>query len=467
MVARFCKRDDQTVKDLMRQGKLDVFNQSCSDLHEEILFAMSSNRFLDCVDKGFPDKRKANSVIPSKAIITSVIAAKMQAHQKLTDATFAIRDHRLLEDLGYNIIDGEGKLPKYLFKEGTVRHLLTKYESEDFVRNYNSTVQDYILPKLDASPNIHILDCTKIPVNIKNKNYEGAGLVKDLNGNYTQGYKLAALRGLFNDTGIIEEICFGSINIHDLELSKDMVCNSKALKPGDILICDRGFLSREFINYMKNERKVNMFIPLRKNMIATEMAIEIAKLENKWRPHPNPKRMNQKITFVSNIGPYYEAEKDGYVDLNACVVYDETAKKEENKYFVFVTTDLAMSAEMIVKTYELRTEIEEDFRQIKDFWKIEDFCSTKFRTITFHIICTLLGYLFWQIYKTLPEGKECVGKCLPVLSKSYISKENKYYICYVEDKFGIFMLTDYCDFFASCSEEVRAKLKWVMNKKKR
>lgn len=47
-------------------------------------------------------------------------------------------------------------------------------------------------------------------------------------------------------------------------------------------------------------------------------------------------------------------------------------------------------------TYELRLEIEEDFRQLKNFWKLEDFHSTKLYVI---------GYLFHQLYLTTDDGK--------------------------------------------------------------
>jgi hypothetical protein len=51
------------------------------------------------------------------------------------------------------------------------------------------------------------------------------------------------------------------------------------------------------------------------------------------------------------------------VDLCACVVHD--TKDEE--YYVFLTTDISKTAKQIITTYELRTEIERDFRQIKDY----------------------------------------------------------------------------------------------------
>ena len=54
-------------------------------------------------------------------------------------------------------------------------------------------------------------------------------------------------------------------------------------------------------------------------------------------------------------------EKD--VPLNACVVWDT----KDGEYYVFVTTDTTRTAKQIIQTYELRPEIEEDYRQLKDF----------------------------------------------------------------------------------------------------
>ena len=44
-------------------------------------------------------------------------------------------------------------------------------------------------------------------------------------------------------------------------------------------------------------------------------------------------------------------------------------------------TDLTKSAEEIVMIYELRPEVEEDYRQIKDYWLLEEFKSTKYNFI--------------------------------------------------------------------------------------
>lgn len=131
-------------------------------------------------------------------------------------------------------------------------------------------------------------------------------------------------------------------------------------------------------------------------MIIFKEAVKIAEEKNDWENHPNKNRENQVISFVPEVGRFWQSNNpDEDVELNACVVYD----KEENEYYVFVTTADIVTGKQIIETYELRSDIEEDFRQIKDFWKLDAFTTTKFDHITFHMVMTLLGYLFYQIYK--------------------------------------------------------------------
>ena len=126
-------------------------------------------------------------------------------------------------------------------------------------------------------------------------------------------------------------------------------------------------------------------------------AVDIAKRENNWFAHPNKHRTNQRVALVPNVTGWdtYGASRD--VPINACVVWDV----DGDKYIVIVTTNTKATAKQIVSTYELRPEIEEDFRQLKDFWKIEDFKTTKYNLIAFHIVCVLLGYLSISFISTV------------------------------------------------------------------
>ncbi|PQQ68307.1 hypothetical protein B9R14_09205 [Acetivibrio saccincola] len=280
-------------------------------------------------------------------------------------------------------------------------------------------------------------------------------------GEYKRGYKLSSLRGITGDTGILEEIRFGNIKQHDLKLSKKMVLESKMLKPGDILINDRGFISREFMNQLKREREIDSYIPLKSNMEAFEQAVSIANAENNWKAHPNKKRKNQKIAFVGSLGSYWRsAEPENDVAIIGCVVYDT----KTDEYHVFVTTDTTKTARQIIMTYELRPEIEEDYRQIKDFWKIEDFKSTKQNFIAFYIVMVLIGYLFFQLYKGMEEGEKYAGKSLPVAIKKYVEEGSKSVIIYSGQYFGIFGFLEFIQLYSSCGTEVKQCLDPILAK---
>ena len=122
------------------------------------------------------------------------------------------------------------------------------------------------------------------------------------------------------------------------------------------------------------------------------------------------------------------------------------------------------TARQIINTYELRPEIEEDFRQMKDFWKLEDFKSTKYNYITYHIVMTLVGCLYFQIYKNLDEGKKYAGKSLPVVVKNYKETRPKSVIIHVGQYFGIFPILEFLQLYAECTLEVRRLLDPILAK---
>lgn len=442
-----CKNDKTKVKELIKSKQLSSIVASNSDFIDDIILAMSQEGIIDCLDEGFTDKRRHNSFIPFKLIMALAVAAKMKIRTSLTDIPYAIQDYRTLAELGFNIaIENKDEL----FTEGTIRYLLNKYNADDLVAYYNEVIQNRICKKKDIETNIHILDCTKIAVNFDNENYENSSIALDRKGRKMRGYKLASLRGIYNDTGIIEEIRFGTAAMHDLHLSEEMLKTSPCLKSGDILIYDRGFISRDLINYLKLYRNVDTYVPLRHGMVAYNQTIVGAKEDNKWEPHPT--RRNSVIAPVDGMGIYWESENPNEdVPINSCVVWD----KVEDLYHVFITTDMNARAVDIIKTYEMRVEIEEDFRQLKDFWKLEDFKSTKYHMVVFHIICVLLGYLFYQLYINSELGRKYLGKSLPVILKNYKTKFLNHLVLYSGNYFCCMSIKEFFEFRDSCDEEVQ------------
>lgn len=458
---KVCKYNQENVLKQIRNGKLDAIALSTSNLIDNIILTMNDNHVFECLKDNIQDRRARNTTIPYELIWASAIAAKMKVQTSLTDIPFAISDHRTLAKFGYTIIDTDGNLKSGLMQEGSLRFLLDKYDHHLFIDGYNNTIQKGISPLLDIVPNIHILDCTDLEVNLNNLNYEESGIghsKKD--GSPTRGYKLATLRGIVDDTGLIEEIRFGSINVHDLALSEEMLKTTPMLKPGDVLINDRGFISRELINYLKIHRGVDTYVPLKSNMDAYLQAVYGAQTQNDWQPHPNKKRKNQFITSVSDMGMFWTSSNSQEdVPINACVVWD----KKSDEYFVFVTTDLSATARDIIATYELRPEIEEDYRQLKEFWKSEDFKSTKINVILFHVVCVLFGYLFFQLYTLRPEGTAFLHKSLPVILKNYLPEIQPYVVLYSGHEFGVLTLFELMELYAHLPIQVKEVFSKYLN----
>ena len=170
------------------------------------------------------------------------------------------------------------------------------------------------------------------------------------------------------------------------------------------------------------------------------------------------------IAFVSDLGPMWESERpEADVPVNGCVVHD----RKDDEYYVFVTTDTEKTARQIILAYEMRPEIEEDYRQLKDFWCLEDFKSTKLSLITFHIVATLLGYLLFQLYVACEEGKQYAGKSLPVILKNYEFHKRKErkpvsVIIFAGSNFGIFPFLEFINLYAMLPETIKIKLQGVL-----
>ena len=324
----------------------------------------------------------------------------------ISQSPYALHSPTLLAELGLNVkvlLEGEGISRRGTkgnapFNGDVIRKTLGNMTPVELIQWYNRDVGRIYLAQANYEPSTHILDCTDLEVNIDNGNYEGSGIVKekkkDANGKVVEkvkrGYKLGSLRSLLDDGGIITSIAFGAIQVHDLTLCKELLMTSPYLKPGDMVIEDRGFLDGETITKLKKKRKVDVTIPLRSDMLAYEDSLVTAyhPESGKWEKHPT--RENQEIKLIEHADYMWEECR---VPLIGCVVRelkegkDGSKGREDYHHWVFVTTRLSLNGKQLIQTYELRPEIEEDHRQWKDGpWDMSKFTSTSMVQIVYHII---------------------------------------------------------------------------------
>ncbi|KZL89837.1 hypothetical protein CLMAG_48470 [Clostridium magnum DSM 2767] len=70
--------------------------------------------------------------------------------------------------------------------------------------------------------------------------------------------------------------------------------------------------------------------------------------------------------------------------------------------------------------------------------------STRYNFIAFHIVITLIGYMYFQLFKNMEEGSKCLVKSLPVIIKNYKENKQKSIIIYSGQYFGVFSLKKTC-----------------------
>ena len=117
---KLCKENKSAVMEQIRNNVLDGVISSNSNLIDDIILSMAHEGILDCLNNGFPDKRKHNAIIPLNFIMALAIAAKMKVKTSLTDIPYAIRDYRALAELGYNAYSTDNT--DGWLTEGTIRH---------------------------------------------------------------------------------------------------------------------------------------------------------------------------------------------------------------------------------------------------------------------------------------------------------------------------------------------------------
>ena len=159
---------------------------------------------------------------------------------------------------------------------------------------------------------LHILDTTHIEVPLETGTYECSGVVKNEDGTYSRGYKLATLRTLLDSAGLLTHVALSAIQVHDLALCRPLLEQALVLRPGDLLLEDRGFLDGATLSELKRTRQVDVIIPLKANMLATQEAIALADLADKWDAPPS--RAEQTIAWVPGVEHMWP---ECHVPLNA------------------------------------------------------------------------------------------------------------------------------------------------------
>ena len=137
--------------------------------------------------------------------------------------------------------------------------------------------------RLGKGRRMHILDTPHVEVALATGTYECSGVVKNDEGTYSRGDKRATLRTLLDSAGLRTQVALSAIQVHDVAWCRPWLAPAPVLRAGDLLLEDRGFLDGATLSELKRQRKVDVIMPLKANMLATQEAIALAEMADQWQ----------------------------------------------------------------------------------------------------------------------------------------------------------------------------------------
>jgi hypothetical protein len=507
-------RNGEAVRQAIELGELVHLETASEELTDEFLLFAIESGLLKTWAEAFPDPRREPE-IGMEVILPAHLAGRFAGLYSLRKTGYVLRSARVLGALGYSVeviepaqgLSVRGTSDDKLFSGDVVRKLLVKLEqqvdlsqqelrppqapsavvkvrqrasrravkqavdeaaaacralqvAEQLIAWYNQHVGVSMLEyaHLGRGRRIHILDTTHVEVPLATGTYECSGVVKHDDGTYARGYKLATLRTLLDSAGLLSQVAMSAIQVHDVALCRPLLEQTPVLRAGDLLLEDRGFLDGATLSHLQRNRRVDVIMPLKANMLATQEAIQLAELAGQWDAHPS--RANQRIAWVHGIEHMWtECE----VPLHACVIRFWNSKKKRTDYIVVVTTDQRLSAPWIVRHYEERPEIEQDYEQMKSGgWQLQKLSSTRYSEIVLYVLTVVLSYSLYHLFTNTQAGTRFADKTRQALAFEQLRTQRTHIIVYAGGYFAIFETLRFVQMVLQLSPLVQERLQtWL------
>jgi Transposase DDE domain len=508
-------RNGAAVRQAIELGEMAHIETASEELTDEFLLFAIDSGLLKSWAGAFPDPR-CEPEIAMEVILPAHIAARFAGLYSMRKAGYVLRSARVLGALGYSVeviepergLSVRGTSDDKLFSGDVVRKLLVQMEQQadlsqpvrrpqqepsvvvkvrerasrravkqavedaeaearahqvaaQLMHWYNQHVGVSMLQyaRLGRGRRIHILDTTHVEVPLETGTYECSGVVKNEDRTLSRGYKLATVRTLLDSAGLLTQVALSAIQVHDLALCRPVLEEAPVLRAGDLLLEDRGFLDGATVSALKRQRQVDVIIPLKANMLATQEAIQLAAMADKWQPHPA--RAAQTIALVRGVEHMWtECE----VPLNACVIRFWNKKKKCTDYIVLVTTDLKLNAPWIVRHYEERPEIEQDYEQMKSGgWQLQKLSSTRYSEIVFYVLTVVLSYSLYHLFANTQRGTRFADKTRQALAFEQLRTQRTHIIVYAGGHFEIFETLRFVQMVLQLSPPVQERLRtWLV-----
>ena len=251
-----------------------------------------------------------------------------------------------------------------------------------------------------------------------------------------------------------------AIQVHDMALCRPLLAEAPVLRAGDLLLEDRGFIDGATVSSLKRQRQVDVIIPLKANMLATQEAIQLAAMADKWQAHPT--RADQTIALVRGVAHRWT---ECAVPLNACVIRFWNKKKKCTDHLVLITTDLKLNAPGIVRHDEERPEIEQDYEQMKSGgWQLQKLSSTRYSEIVFYVLTVVVSYSLYHLFANTQAGARFADKTRQAIAFEQLRTQRTHIIVYAGGYFEIFETLHFVQMVLQLSPPVQEHLRtWLVD----
>ena len=139
-------------------------------------------------------------------------------------------------------------------------------------------------------------------------------------------------------------------------------------------------------------------------------------------------------------------------------------KKKRTDHIVLVTTDLSLSAPWIVRHYEERPEIEQDYEQLKSGgWQLQKLSSTRYSEIVFYVLTVVLSYSLYHLFTNTQRGARFADKTRQALAFEQLRTQRTHIIVYAGGHFEIFETLRFVQMVLQLSPPVQDRLRtWLV-----
>lgn len=454
-------KQKETIANL-KAGEIDDLRVSNQLPIDDIVKFGLKEGFLKEGLKSFLDPRKTFD-IPIEVLLLPQVLQRLDDEHSLLLAPYMLNSAELMTELGFSarvLEEGFNTKNKYErtapFHGESLKHVLLSTKADKLLNWFNGDWNQLMKLNAPGRTRQYIIDGTEIIVpRHLYKDFEGAGLVKNKEGEISCGYKIVWIQEIIDRKGVIRSMKFAPIQTHDLVIGKQLIAEFN-FEEGALLLMDRGFLDGEWITHLKINRKIDICMPLKSNSEITQFAVAQAERDNCWEQHPT--RKNQKIYQI----------KESELDWPLCQCFKSGVlvrfikKNGEEKNIVFVDTREGLSGKTILATYDQRSEIEESHRQMKCFQGLEKLPSKKFVHVVFRIIMGTIAYNLFNLFLNSEKCSTLEDYTLKTHRQRRRSEErNPDIIIYTGDTYAILKNLDFLDLILTLKKSTQMKLRRI------